>query len=267
MIGVNRFTPTIGILVLLVACTYEDKSGSGVVIGDAIPVVDAIFATWDVPGSPGCALAVAQVGDLIYTRGYGYANLDYDIRITPKTVFDVASITKQFNAASIIMLEREGKLSLDDDVRKWLPELPEYEWPITLRHMLQHTSGLRDYLSLFPLSGRNDYYPISHPQILAMMSRQRALVTRPGDVYRYSNTAYMLLAQVIERVNGQSLGEIAEERIFGPLGMDDSFMYEDFEAIVPRRATGYVREGDGDVRIGQNENVVVAATEVSRPAL
>jgi CubicO group peptidase (beta-lactamase class C family) len=217
-------------------------------------VVDAVFASWDLPGSPGCALAVAQDGALAYSRGYGYANLDYDIPITPQTVFDVASVNKQFVAASISMLALEGKLSLDDNVRKWLPELPEYEWPITLRHMIYHTSGLRDYLNLFPLAGRNDYHPISHPRILAMMSRQRALVFPPGERYLYSNTAYMLLAQVIERASGKSLGEFTEERIFEPLGMKGSLMYDNFEEIIPRRATGYNREHDGRVRMVHNYN-------------
>ena len=258
MIRCRGFAILVTILTLAVGCTSEDDPYAGVEAGADNAVVDALFAHWDVPGSPGCALAVAENGTLVYSRGYGYANLDYDIPITPQTVFDVASVTKQFNAASIIMLAEEGKLSLDDNVRKWLPELPEYEWPITLRHMLQHTSGLRDYLSLFPLAGRNDYFPISHPQILDMMSRQRALVSRPGDRYRYSNTAYMLLSQVLERVNGQTLGEITEERIFEPLGMKDSFMYENFEQVVPRRATGYIREEDGSVRIVHNYNFDVA---------
>ena len=248
----------VAVLALGVGCTAQDAPSGEVRVGADNTVIDALFAEWDVPGSPGCGLAVAKNGNLIYSRGYGYANLDYDIPITPATVFDVASVTKQFNAASIIMLAQEGKLSLDDDVRKGLPELPEYEWPITLRHMLQHTSGLRDYLALFPLAGRDDYYPISHPQILAMMSRQRALVSRPGDQYRYSNTAFMLLAQVIERVNGQTLGEITEERIFSPLGMSQSFMYENREEIVPQRSIGYFLEDDGHVRIVHNYNFDVA---------
>jgi CubicO group peptidase (beta-lactamase class C family) len=254
----RRFAAVVATLALAVGCTSRDDPYAGVETGDDKAVVDAVFASWDVPGSPGCALAVAQDGALVYSRGYGYANLDYDIPITPQTVFDVASVTKQFNAASLSMLVLEGKLSLDDNVRKWLPELPEYEWPITLRHMLHHTSGLRDYLNLFPLAGRDDYYPISHSQILAMMSRQRALISPPGDQHRYSNTAYMLLSQVLERAGGQSLGEIAQERIFEPLGMDDSFMYENLEVIVPRRATGYARDDDGRVRIVHNYNFDVA---------
>jgi CubicO group peptidase (beta-lactamase class C family) len=169
MICCHRFAVVVTILALAVACTSRNDPHAGTETGDDNAVVDAIFASWDVRGSPGCALAVARDGILVYSRGYGYANLDYDIPITPQTVFDVASITKQF----------KGKLSLEDDVRKWLPELPEYDSPITLQHMIYHTSGLRDYLNLFPLAGRGDYYPISHAQILAMMVRQRALIFPP----------------------------------------------------------------------------------------
>jgi len=258
MIPCRRFAALVSILVLAVGCTNQDELDRGVDTGVDIAAVDAVFAAWDQPGSPGCGLGVAQDGDLVYSRGYGYANLDYDVPITPRTVFDVGSVTKQFNAASLSMLALEGKLSLDDDVRKWLPELPEYEWPITLRHMLHHTSGLRDYLNLFPLAGRGDYYPISHAQILAMMSRQRALIFPPGKRYEYSNTAYMLLAQVLERAGGKSLGEMAQERIFDPLGMESSLMYENLEKIIPRRATGYAHDDEGRVRIVHNYNFDVA---------
>jgi CubicO group peptidase (beta-lactamase class C family) len=254
----RQFAVVLTILAFAISCTSKDEPNAGLeTVGDNA-VVDAVFASWELPGSPGCALAVAQDGALVYSRGYGYANLDYDIPITPKTVFDVASITKQFNAASLTMLALEGKLSLDDDVRKWLPELPEYDSPITLRHMLHHTSGLRDYLNLFPLAGRSDFYPISHAQILTMMSRQRALIFPPGDQYRYSNTAYMLLAQILERAGGKSLGEMTRERIFEPLGMEGSLMYENLEEIIPRRATGYDRDGDGHLRIVHNYNFDVA---------
>jgi len=258
MIRCRRLAAVVTTLALAVSCTSQDDPHAGMETGDDNAVVDAVFASWDVPGSPGCALAVARDDTLMYSRGYGYANLDYNIPITPQTVFDVASITKQFNAACLNMLALEGKLSLDDDVRKWLPELPEYDSPITLRHMIYHTSGLRDYLNLFPLAGRGDYYPISHPQILAMMSRQRALVSPPGDQYRYSNTAYMLLAQILERAGGKSLGEMAREHIFEPLGMEGSLFYEDLEEIIPRRATGYDRDDDGRLRIVHNYNFDVA---------
>lgn len=239
-------------LALTAACSSPEDAYSGT--GSDNALVDAVFDSWNRPGSPGCALAVARDDALVYSRGYGYANLDYDIAVTPQTVFDVASITKQFVAASINMLALDGKLTLDDNVRRWLPELPEYERPITLRQMIYHTSGLRDYLNLFPLAGRNHYYPISHEQILAMMSRQRALIFPPGEQYLYSNTAYMLLAIVVERASGMSLGDFSEERIFGPLRMRGSLMYDNYEKIIPRRATGYDRDEDGKVRMVHNYN-------------
>ena len=246
-------------IVITGACAREngvhhEDSTPGTDIGDANAAIDAIFAERNRPGYPGCAIAVAQEGTFVYTRGYGYANLDYDIPVTPQTVFDVGSVTKQFVAASLTMLAQEGKLSLEDNVRRWLPELPEYESPITLQHMIYHISGLRDYLNLFPLAGRTHYYPISHSQILAMMSRQQALIFPPGERYAYSNTAYMLLAQVVERVSGQTLGEFAKARIFEPLGMSGSLMYDDYEKIIPRRATGYDVGDDGRVRQVHNYN-------------
>lgn len=242
------------IIVLAAGCSGPKDSAAPVEVGADVPAVDALFADWDRPGSPGCALAVSEDGEPVYSRGYGFANLDYGIAVTPQTVFDVGSVTKQFVAASISMLEREGKLSLDDDVRRWLPELPAYERPIRLYHMIHHTSGLRDYLTLFPLAGRGHYFPISLAQILDMMSRQRALVFLPGERSEYSNTAYMLLALVIERASGQPLAEFAEERFFAPLGMDASLMYDDSEAIIPRRATGYDRHGNDGIRMVHNFN-------------
>jgi len=161
MIRCRRFAALVSILALAVGCANQDDPHRGVETGADNAAVDAVFASWNQPGSPGCALGVAQDGGLVYSRGYGYANLDYDIPITPQTVFDVGSVTKQFTAASLSMLALEGKLTLDDNVREWLPELGEYAWPITLKHMLHHTSGLRDYLNLFPLAGRGDYYPRS----------------------------------------------------------------------------------------------------------
>lgn len=245
-------------LIAVTGCNVSVDVQSGENASTEIAEIDAVFAAWDKPGSPGCGIAVAQDGDLVYSRGYGYANLDYDIPITSQTVFDVASVTKQFNAASLTMLELEGKLSLEDDVRKWLPELPEFESPVTLQHMIYHTSGLRDYLNLFPLSGRDDFHPISHRQIRDMMSRQRALNFQPGDEYSYSNTAYMLLAQVVERASGQSFGDFTQARIFAPLKMAGSRMYDNKEEIIPHRSIGYELTVDGNSRIVHNWNFDVA---------
>ncbi len=248
----------VAVLALAIGCASPGDPHAGHETGADNSAVDALFASWDLPGSPGCALAVARDGALVYSRGYGYANLDYDIPITPQTVFDVASVTKQFVAAVANMLALEGKLSLDDDVRKWIPELPEYEAPITLRHLIHHTGGLRDYLNLFPLAGAGDYYAVSREQLLAMMSRQRAPVFPPGGRYEYSNTGYMLLAHALERAGGKSLGAMARERIFEPLGMESSLMYENREEIIPRRATGYHRDDDGRLRIVHNYDFEIA---------
>ena len=248
----------LAVLALAVACAGPGEPTAGVETGADNPAIDAIFASWDKPDSPGCALAVARDGEFVYTRGYGYANLDYDIPVTPQTVFDVASVTKQFVAAVANILAQDRTVALDDGVRQWLPELPAYASPITLRHLIHHTGGLRDYLNLFPLAGSHDYYAVSREQLLAMMSRQRAPVFAPGERYEYSNTGYMLLAHALERAAGKSLGELARERIFEPLGMEDSLMYENRERIIPRRATGYHRDGDGNLRIVHNYNFEIA---------
>lgn len=248
----------LAVLVLAAACAGPGEPPAGVETGADNATIDAIFASWDKPGSPGCALAVARDGEFVYTRGYGYANLDYDIPVTPQTVFDVASVTKQFVAAVANLLAQDGTVSLDDGVRVWLPELPEYASPVTLRHLIYHTGGLRDYLNLFPLAGSHDYYAVSREQLLAMMSRQRAPVFAPGERYEYSNTGYMLLAHALERAAGKSVGEMARERLFEPLGMEGSLMYENREEIIPRRATGYHRDDEGELRIVHNYNFEIA---------
>lgn len=240
------------------ACTSPVEQNVIAISYKSIPQIDAVFADWDDPASPGCGIAVARDGEIVYSKGYGSANLDDRTPVTPLTVFDVASVTKQFTAASLTMLAQDGKLSLDDDVRQWLPELPTYESPVTLQHMIYHMSGLRDYLNLFPLAGRDDYSPISHANIRDMMSRQEALNFQPGEQYAYSNTAYMLLAQVVERASGQSFGDFTQARIFDPLEMAASRMYDNKAEIIPHRSVGYAFNDDGSARVVHNYNFDVA---------
>lgn len=216
--------------------------------------LDRRLASYRLDRAPGCSVALAQHGEIIYSGAFGQANLDYALAITPNTVFDVASITKQFTAAALVALEQDQQLSLDDSIRRWLPELPAYTTPIMLRHMLHHTSGFRDYLNLFPLAGRGDYTPISHAQIRAMMARQKALVFAPGERYEYSNTGYMLLAQVVERASGKPLDDYVEERFFAPLGLNHSYFYDDQQLIIPNRATGYDRNEDDQPVMTHNYN-------------
>ncbi len=204
-----------------------------------ISEVDAIFAPWDEPGSPGCALGVVEDGELAYERGYGFANLDWDIRIATDTVFYVGSVSKQFTAAAIALLAGEGAIELDDDIREYFPEMPEYERPITVRNLVHHTSGLRDIYTLMALAGIRIEDVFTDEQAIALIASQRQTNFTPGDEYLYSNSGYFLLAQLVGRVSGKPLREFAEERIFAPLGMSDTHFHDRPSHIVERRAISY----------------------------
>ena len=207
--------------------------------------VDAVFAEWDSPDSPGCALGMIRDGRLVYARGYGLADLEHDVPITSSSVFRIGSTSKQFTAMSMLLLEEQGKLSLDADVREYLPELPQYENTVTLRQMLHHTSGLRDYLQLMSLAGNrgDDFY--TDADVVDMLARNETLNFPPGDQFLYSNSGYFLPSQIVQRVNGRTLRQFAEEHIFGPLGMTNTHYHDDHRMIVENRASGYTPDGDG----------------------
>lgn len=208
--------------------------------------VDAVFAAYDKPGSPGCALGVIRDGKLTYARGYGYANLEYNIPITAQTIFDIGSTSKQFTASSIVLLAQQGKLSLEDDVRKFVPELPDYGKKITIRHLLNHTSGIRDYLTLFSLAGTDFDGVTNDDDALRIIVRQKALNFDPGQEYLYSNSGFFLLSVIVKRASGKTLREFAQEQIFGPLQMKATHFHDNHTEIVPLRATGYApKEGRG----------------------
>jgi len=206
---------------------------------------DKVFAKWDSTVSPGCALSVMQDGQIIYKRGYGMADLDHDVPITPETIFHVASISKQFTAAAIVLLAQDGKLSLDDDVHKYVTELPDFGARITIRHLIYHTSGLRDQWALLGLAGwRYSLDLITDDDVLELMSRQKDLNFQPGEKHIYCNTGYTLLAQIVKRVSGQSFREFTNSRIFEPLGMTSTHFRDDHAEIVKHIAYGY-EEGKG----------------------
>jgi CubicO group peptidase (beta-lactamase class C family) len=213
---------------------------------DVTPKVDKIFAEWNKPDSPGCALGVYKDGDIVYKRGYGMANLNDDVPITPATVFHVASMSKQFTAASIFLLAQQGKLSLDDDVHKYIPELPDFGERITLRHLLHHTSGIRDQWSLLGLAGwRYSKDLITDDDVMSVLVRQKALNFRPGEKYEYSNSGFTLLGIVVKRVSGMSLREFTTKNIFAPLGMTHTHFRDDHEEVIKHDALGYQAPGDG----------------------
>jgi CubicO group peptidase (beta-lactamase class C family) len=202
--------------------------------------VDRIFADFQGGDRPGCAVGVARDGRPLLTRAYGLANLDDGTPNTPDSIFEAASVSKQFTASAIVLLARQGKLSLDDDVRKYLPELPAYERPITLRRMLTHTSGLRDWGAVEDVAGwprgtRN----YTQASVLDIVRRQRALNFAPGDDWSYSNSNYNLAAIVVERVSGLSFTEFTRQTIFAPLGMTHTRWRDDYTRVVPGRSIAY----------------------------
>ncbi len=208
--------------------------------------VDKLFAEWDRWDSPGASVAVLKDGAVVYKRGYGSAQLEYNIPITPSTVFHVASVSKEFAAFAVAMLAAQGKLAWDDDVRKYIPEVPDFGKTITLRHLVHHTSGLRDQWELLAIAGWRLDDVITREHILKMVSRQKELNFAPGDEYLYCNTGFTLLAEVVARVTGRTFAKWTEENIFKPLGMSNTHFHDDHEMIVRNMAYSYDhREGGG----------------------
>src|SRR6185503_13261523 len=165
------------------------------------------------------------------------------------SVFDIGSTSKQFTATSIVLLAQDGKLALDDDVRKYIPEMPQYQRPITIRMLLNHTSGVRDYLTLMELRGVNVDGVTTDRDALDLIVRQNATNFEPGSEYLYSNSGYFLLSQIVKRVSGMTLARFARQRVFEPLGMRDTHIHDDHTLIVPLRATGYSPRDSGGFRI------------------
>ncbi len=209
---------------------------------------DAFLSQWDKNDLPGCAVGVVKDGRLVYKRGFGMANLDYDIPNTPSTLFNLASVSKQFTAASIALLAQQGKLSLDDDIRKYVPEIPKYDETITIRHLIHHSSGIRDYQALVFFSGLGVDNAYSDKAILNILARQKNLNFKPGTKYQYSNSGYFLLGIIVGRVSGQSLRAFAGENIFKPLGMKNTRFYDNRFEVIKNRASGYRVGSDKRIR-------------------
>lgn len=209
------------------------------------PRVDEVFARWNA-GTPGCAVGVGIGGKSVLQRAYGMADLEHDVRNTPDTIFEAGSVSKQFTAAAVLLLAKDGKLSLDDPVRKYIPELPDYGPPLLIRHILHHTSGLRDWGEVAAIAGWPRGTRVhTHAHVLDIVSRQRALNFTPGNQYSYSNTGYNLAVIIVSRVGGKPFAEFTEERIFKPLAMTHTSWRDDFTRIVKHRAIAYAQDRDG----------------------
>lgn len=227
-------------VVLKAGTTADDK--------DITAKVDKLFEEWDRPGSPGASLAVAKDGQIIYKKGYGYAQLEYDIPITPSTIFHVASVSKQFTAFAVAMLADQGKLSLEDPIQKHVPEVPDFGKTTTLKQLIHHTSGIRDQWELLAMAGWRLDDVITKEHILNMIKNQKDLNFNPGDEHLYSNMGYTLLAVTVERVTGQSFREWTQENIFKPLGMTNTHFHDDHEMIVKNRSYSYGPLDEGGFR-------------------
>lgn len=214
---------------------------------DKTDQVDALFALWDKSDSPGCALAIIQNGKIIYKRGYGMANLELDVPISPQSVFYIGSVSKQFVSACIGLLAIQGKLNLDDNIRKYIPEIREYETPITVRHLIHHTSGVRDYLTLIGIAGI-DFGTYHEQDVLDLIARQKELNFKPGEEHLYSNSGYFLLSVIVHRASKKTLRDFAGEFIFKPLGMKNSHFHDDYMQLIKNRAAGYYPAGKGQYR-------------------
>jgi CubicO group peptidase (beta-lactamase class C family) len=218
--------------------------------------VDAVFARWNSQQSPGCAVAAALGDERVLSRAYGMADLEHDVANRPGTIFEAGSVSKQFTAAAIMLLVLDGKLSLDDDARKYVPELPDYGMPVTVRRLVNHTSGLRDWGSVAAISGWGRSERAHTPaHVLDILGRQSALNFTPGEAYSYTNSGYNLMAVIVERVSGTSFADFSRERIFEPLGLKDTQWRDDYRRIVPGRATAYASRGSGFAIDQPNEHV------------
>ena len=210
---------------------------------EIITKIDSFFSQWDTTSGPGCAVGVVRNDSLIFSKGYGMANLEYGVPITPQTIFHMASVSKQFTAYSILLLERQGKLSLDDDIHKYLNWFPDLKEKITIRNLLNHTSGIRDQWELLAIAGTRLDDVITQDQIIKILAKQQALNFQPGTSWSYSNSGFTLLAEIVKSVSGQTLRQFTDSAIFKPLGMKNTHFHDNYMEIVPNRSYSYVTTG------------------------
>jgi CubicO group peptidase (beta-lactamase class C family) len=234
------------IILLITLCLYSIFSFAQIKERQA---VDSIFSEWNKPNTPGCALGIIKKGELIYTKGYGLANMEYNLPNSASSVFRIASTSKQFTAASIVLLAEKGKLSLDNTLNNYFPDFPEYANKINIRQLLNHTSGIRDYLQLAYLKGLGDDDFYVDDNIEEWLVNQTDLNFAPGEEFLYSNSGYWLLGQIVKKVSGTNMANFAEKEIFEPLQMNNTHFHNDHTQIVKNRASGYVPTENDSYRI------------------
>ncbi|NDU98727.1 serine hydrolase domain-containing protein [Spirosoma terrae] len=212
---------------------------------DTLARIDKIFDRY-LPQNPGCQLSISRNGSVIFSKAWGMADLEHTIPLTTESITEAGSVSKQFTAAAVLLLEQQGKLSLDDDIRKYIPEIPDYGTPITLRRMMHHASGFRDWGSVAGIAGwPRTTKTYSNDDALDIIIHQKALNHKPGDEFLYSNSNYNLFAILVERVSGLSLADYTKNYLFEPAGMTHTQWRDDFRRIVPNRAIAYEKTATG----------------------
>lgn len=242
-------------LLLLICCLSNISFGQF----KASQAIDSLFTAWNNPNVPGCALGIIKDGELIYSKGYGLANLDYNIPNSDSSVYWICSISKQFTAACIVLLAEQGKLCFDDNLKSYFPDFPDYAKKITIRHLLNHTSGIRDYADIIELKGLSIEGFFTDADIKRWLINQTNLNFAPGEEYLYSNSGYWLLGQIVNMVSGINLADFARKEIFEPLGMKNTLFYNDHTQIVKNRAVGYVPTSKSTYRMSNISIDVIGA--------
>ena len=245
----KNFIFVFAVVAFLSSATWAQVPNKEKVVSSAELAFEKVTKTYVGP-APGCAAAVSLNGDVVFEKAFGLADLEHNVPNTPQTIFESGSVAKLFTAAALVLLQQDGKLSLDDPVRKYIPELPDYGSPMTIRHLLNHTAGLRDWGAVLSLTGAGrGERVITQDLALDVIIHQRALNFTPGSEYSYSNSGYNLAAIIVERVSKQKFPAFVEERLFKPLGMKNSSWRDDYQRIVPGRAQAYSRQGNGAWRL------------------
>jgi CubicO group peptidase (beta-lactamase class C family) len=241
----KNFLFVLAVVAFLSSATWGQVPNKEKVVAGAERAFEKFTKAYVAP-APGCAAAVSLNGETVFEKAYGLADLEFNVPNTPQTIFESGSVAKQFTAAAIVLLHQDGKLSLDDPVRKYISELPDYGAPLTIRHLLNHTSGLRDWGTVLGLTGvGRGVRVVTQDLALDVITHQRALNFTPGSEFSYSNSGYNLAAIIVERVSKQKFPAFVEERLFKPLGMKNSSWRDDYQRIVPGRAQAYSRQGTG----------------------
>lgn len=250
-------TLTLLLIFALSSCGQTNSSNNE--LGNKI---DNLFKQWDNDITPGGAVAIIKNGEILYKQGYGLANMEHNIPISPSSIFHIASLSKQVTAFAIVLLQQQGKLSLDDDIRQHLPYVPDFGSVITIRHLIHHTSGLRDQWQLLSIAGTRIDDVIKQEHVVKLVSNQKQLNFDPGERYMYCNTGYSLLAEIVKEVSGQSLREFTEQEIFEPLGMKNTHFHDNYQEVVKNRVSSYSPIDDSEF-----ENSVLSYSTVGATSL